>query len=193
MGLGGYLASLARHVQQSRAMAPQTRIKAWFCAGALTVSVMTQTPSAQGQEATVAGVADIMSGIEGGGSGYAKGVRRARTSLRFGAEGWIDESPNNLLGLAALIEIEPRASIGADLRYIRLVGDSFAFHAGAIGIIAPKHMIGATFGAAYRLTLGEHAVLNFGPTGQFYFLGADLPEDAVIWQAMFQAGARGTF
>ncbi len=146
-------------------------------------------PAANAQEAVIAAAADVMSGVEGGGVGHAAGVRRMRTTLRLGAEGYVDEFPHDVLGLAAIIELEPTASIGADLRYIRLLGESFAFHVGAIGIIAPTHMIGASFGVAYRLAIGESFKLNLGPTGNVYFLGADLPDDRVLWQGMVQVGA----
>lgn len=145
------------------------------------------------QEAVIAGAFDIMSGLEGGGSGHASGVRRARTTLRFAAEGWVDESPEHVFSVGALVELEPRASIGADLRYMRLAGDSFVFHVGGTAIIAPKHMIGASFGVGYRLALGETFKLNVGPTANIYFAGADLPEGQVLWQGMLGAGVRVQF
>jgi hypothetical protein len=147
---------------------------------------------AAAQEAQFAGVFEAMSGIEGGGDGYASGVRRARTTLRAGGEMWIDESPEDVVAAAAIIELEPHASIGADLRYTRLVGD-FALHAGAIGIIAPNWMIGVTFGAQYRLRVAEMVTIDFGPTGNVYFYGGDLPKSHVLWQGLASAGVRVEF
>ncbi len=168
-------------------------LRAMATAGALALGLSCGAADAWAQRAVVAGAADAMSGVEGGGSGYAAGVQQARTTLRLGAEGYVDEFPNDVFGAAAIIEIEPSASIGADVRYLRQLGESFALHIGAIGIIAPKHMIGATFGAAFRIALGDSFKLQVGPTANVYFLGADLPDDRVLWQGMIQGGVRVEF
>lgn len=167
--------------------------KARLVAGALTLVVSTSTAAVSGQELELAAAADVLAGIEGGGSGYASGVRQARTTLRLGGEGWLDESPANILSVAALVEIERRASVGADLRYTRLVADILAFHAGAVGIIAPRHMVGATFGVALRIPIGDIVALSAGPTANVYFLGSDLPGSNVLWQGLVQGGVRVSF
>jgi len=149
--------------------------------------------SAHAQEASFAGAVDAKSGIEGGGSGHAAGVRRARTTLEIGAEAWIDESPADHLAVGAVVELEPRASVGAALRYLRLLGEMFSCQVGAIGIIAPKYMIGLTAGMAFRPHLGERVSLSLGPSINAYVLGSDLPEDRVLWQAVLAAGARVMF
>ncbi|MCA9625905.1 MAG: hypothetical protein KC731_43080 [Myxococcales bacterium] len=162
-------------------------------AGLLALGVSLVAPTAEAQKLELGAHADVMTGIEGGGTGYAAGVRRARTTLRLGVFGFIDESPENILEASAIAEIEPTASVGADLRYIRLVADVFAFHAGAVGIIAPRHMVGVTLGAAYRIPLGEVLALSVGPTFNLYFLGSDLPNSNVLWQGMLQGGVRVSF
>lgn len=156
-------------------------------------TLMASTSLADAQELQIAGAADVIAGIEGGGSGYASGIRRTRTTLRFGADLWVDEWPNNSLGVAGLVEIEPAASFGAEIRYQRRVAGDFVFHIGATAVIAPKHMIGATFGAAYRLDVTEILELNIGPMGTVYFMGADLPDDQVLWQTTIGAGVRVEF
>jgi hypothetical protein len=182
--------SVGTEVAVVMAMARNLAPRAAVIAGALTLAVTPSTSRAQ--QPMFSAAADVMSGVEGGGTGYASGVRRARTTLRLGVDAWIDESPNDLLALAAIVELEPRASIGADLRYTRLVSD-WAFHAGAIAIIAPRHMIGATLGVGYRIPVGEMLTLSVGPTANVYFLGADLPERQVVWQGMLQGGIRVGF
>ena len=154
---------------------------------------MLVAPPARAQELKVAGAADVIAGVEGGGSGYAAGVRRTRTTIRFGADLWVDEWPNNSLSVAGLVEIEPVASFGADVRYQRRVANDFVFHVGATAVIAPKHMIGATFGAAYRIDVSNMLEINVGPIGNVYFIGKDLPEGQVIWQATIGAGVRIDF
>ncbi len=137
--------------------------------------------------------ADVIAGLEGGGSGYAAGVRRTRTTLRLGADLWLDEWPNNSLGLGALVELEPVASFGADLRYQRRVADDFVFHAGVLGVLAPEQMVGVTFGVAYRLDLNDIVEINAGPMGHVYFIGSDLPADQILWQATLALGGRVAF
>jgi len=149
--------------------------------------------TAHAQELVVTAAADVCEGIEGGAGGYAKGVRRARTTLRLGAEGYVDEMPNDQLSVAALVELEPKASIGADLRYQRMIEDYVALHVGAIGVIAPKNMLGVTLGGAFRWWLLDQFALSFGVTGNVFFLGSDLPSNNVLWQAMGQVGVRAKF
>jgi len=174
-------------------MADKTATFAPWIAGALTLAVSLSTADASAQELRLGAEADVLAGVEGGGSDYAAGVRRARTTLRLGVSGWVDESPENIISAAAIAELEPRATIGADLRYTRLVGELFAFHAGAIGIIAPRHMIGATFGMAFRIPIADAFAVSVGPTANLYFLGSDLPNSNVMWQGMLQGGVRVSF
>ena len=148
------------------------------------------TAPAEAQQLHAAGAADVIFGIEGGGSGYASGIRRTRTRLRLGAEGYIDESPRHWLGIGALVELEPRAAFGADLRYLLRVRESMVLHAGVTTILAPNYMIGGTFGYAYRRELSKDLELNVNPLVNVYFLGGDLPTDTVIWQGMISVGAR---
>jgi hypothetical protein len=156
---------------------------------ALSALVVYAAP-AQAQELHASGAADVVAGIEGGASGYASGIRRTRTMLRLGGEGYVDESPRHGLGIGALVELEPRASFGADLRYLFRFRELLVMHAGVTGILAPENMIGATFGCAYRMPLGKDLELNVNPLVNVYFLGNDLPTDTVIWQGMIAVGAR---
>ncbi len=146
--------------------------------------------SARAQEAHGKGGIDILAGLEGGGTGYAKGVRRSRTALRFAGEAWVDEDPTHQLAVGALVELEPVASFGADVRYQLRPSDTIVLGAGATAVIAPKYMLGATFGFGYRLRVSETVELNFSPSANVYFWGSDLPTNTVLWQAMLGVGAR---
>ncbi len=159
----------------------------------LTMLMWLAARGASAQQLVISAGPDIMMGIEGGGSGYAAGVRRTRTTLRFAAEGFIDESPDNIFAAGVLVEMEPVASVGADLRYMRSFAEQFQFHGGATAIIAPKHMIGATFGFAWRYPLSESVHINLSPTANVYFVGADLPGSSVLWQGIVAGGVRVRF
>ena len=158
----------------------------------LTAAALVARP-AHAQQVVIAAAADIGDGSEGGGSGYAKGIRRSRTTLRVGAQGYINESPENVVAAAALVELEPTASIGAEVSYVRMVEDIVAFNLGATAVIAPKHMVGVTFGIAFKIPLSDSVSLSIGPRGNVYFFGADLPGSQVLWQAIGQAGVRVGF
>lgn len=149
--------------------------------------------AARAQHAVLAADADLLLGIEGGGHDYARGVRRSRTTLRLGAQGYVDEFPSHAVSAALLVELEPRASVGADVRYMFRLDDAIVFHIGAVGLVAPRTLFGATAGAVYELALADEVALDFGPVVQTYFVGSDLPERSVLWQLLGQAGVRGRF
>lgn len=155
----------------------------------IVVVVLLSVPAvAWAQTPHIVGLFDFNMGLEGG-SGAVRGVRRTRSTLRAGAEVWVDERPADRVAMSALVEIEPRATVGADLRYMRLFGD-ISLHAGAVGIVAPNWMMGTTFGGAYRWKFKKRFALNVGPTMNVYFYGGDLPKDQVLWQAMLSLGLR---
>ena len=113
---------------------------------AATVAAMFASSSANAQKYMTTGIAETASGVEGGG-GYQQALGRARTRARIGAELWIDENPSDVLNTAFLLDIEPRSAFGADARYTRRVGTTWAFGIGAIGYFAPATLVGPVIGA----------------------------------------------
>jgi len=102
----------------------------------------------------------------------------------------IDESPQDIFGFAVVAEVEPKASIGLDARYMRMLGKRFAVHVGAIGYFAPGSFVGVSTGAEYRIPLSSGVALTMGPELNFFLLGTDLPDGTVVWQGLFQGGIR---
>lgn len=145
------------------------------------------------QEWVIAGTAEVGSGIEGGGQGYASGIRRARTQLRFGAEFFNNEFEEDKFGIGLKLELEPEAAGGVDLRYIRQLNDSFMVHVGAEGFFVPDTLFGISAGLKYIFPLSKTIDLTAGPTIPVYFLGYDLPDDTIVWQALLQVGVRADF
>lgn len=133
--------------------------------------------------------AEVVGGVEGGGGSAESSLRRSRSTLRLGGDVRIDESPKDVLAAAALIEMEPRAGVGFDARYIRTVG-RFALGAGGIGFVAPSTLFGGTAQLIYMHPLSATTALTVGPTINVFFLGRDLPDETVVWQAVFRAGFR---
>ncbi len=166
---------------------PAVRMRAF---SSMLVVVATLWPSDALCDGNLAIAVDALGGVEGGGSGYAEGVRRSRTTFRAGVDGWLDSLPNDALSLAMLVEVEPDASLGGELRYQRRFLDFMVAHLGVSAFGVPETLVGLSWGLCFRPELGDAAELNVGPMGQLFVAGSDLPEDALIWQALLTAGIR---
>ena len=153
---------------------------------ALAAAVAWAAP-ASAQEYLIGADAAVSSGIEGGG---APGLFRTRTRLRLGADLRVDEFPEDIIEIGLLAEIEPHAGFGADIRYARAAGEHLIFDVGALGIVAPASLYGLCAGVTYRMPLSKKVQITFGPEGDFYVLGSDLPDRTVIWQFRIQGGVR---
>jgi hypothetical protein len=161
-------------------------------AAALLAAATAATP-ARAQELGLAGVADVATGLAGGGRGHAAGVRRARTLIRAGAEAWVNESPKDRLGAMLLLELEPHTAAGVDLRYVRLLTDRFTLQLGGVAMFVPSTLVGATVAADYRLPIKPTVALTATPSIQVFFLGNDLPSDTVLWQGLLHVGVHVDF
>ena len=144
---------------------------------------------ASAQQYIAAGVLEAATGMEGGG-GKDVSLVRAPTRLRLGADLHIDEDPTNGLGFAALVDLEPRARFGVDLRYIRTVNERFALSGGAIGYLTPGTMIGPVATLEYRHPMAKALWLTAGPEVNVFVVGIDVPDKTVIWQALLHLGLR---
>lgn len=163
----------------------------WVRAGvslASATTVMWASPRASAQEYMYGADAGVSSGIEGGGS---KGIlRMPRTRLRIGVDARINEAPADILEVGLLAEILLRSGFGADVRYAHMAGQRFVLDLGLTSILAPSSLYGACAGLTYRLPVSKTVQITIGPEGDFYFLGADLPDGTVIWQLRLQGGLR---
>jgi hypothetical protein len=162
---------------------------------ALVAVGVTLAPSrrALAQDYEWAAVVQLEGGVEGGGNGFAAGVRQARTTLRLGAELGIPDPPRTFWSAAVVVEIEPHSSVGADLRYARPVGKHVTMFGGAQAVIAPTTLYGIVFGAEGRVPMGGALSLTLGPTFKAFFSGDDLPSGTVIWQGLFHVGIHVNF
>ncbi|MEO8877195.1 MAG: hypothetical protein ABI461_16495 [Polyangiaceae bacterium] len=161
-------------------------MKRLFGAALFAIAVLA-TSSASAQQYKLGAYGGLSSGVEGGGAG-SFGLRRARTTLRLGGDASVDEFPNDIFGLYAVIEVEPHASFGAEARYLRLLTPLNVVHVGGIGVFAPSTLFGANAGFDHRFALGKSLALEVGPTFQVFFIGGDLPDNAVIFQGLLQVG-----
>lgn len=161
------------------------------CVAAVTVALSVwgaNVPDAHAQQYLIGASAEGSSGIEGGGANG--GMRLTRTRLRLGGDLRIDESPDDIFEFAAIAEVGARSGFGADARYARAAGSHFLVEAGLMGIVAPESLYGACAAFTFRLPLLKGMQLLLGPEADFFFLGSDLPDGTVLWQARFQGGLR---
>jgi hypothetical protein len=143
---------------------------------------------AHAQQYVVGGDAEVLTGIEGGAGGFKVPPQRARTTLRLGGSVFVDEFPKNILSAAVLLEIEPKASVGVDARYSRLLGRHFTAGVGAVGYVLPETLIGPSFDVQARLPMSKHVAFTVGPMINAFVIGSDLPDGTVVWQAMLRLG-----
>lgn len=163
------------------------RARTFAAAAAFTVSACLGLPSlAFAQQYLPAASAQGASGIEGAGSG----LQRARTRVRVGLELRVDESPEDAIAGAVLVDVEPRAAFGAEIRYVRAVTPNLAIGGGAIGYFAPALLLGPSVGVEARIPIGKKTYFAIGPDVAVFALGSDLPDNTVIWQALLQGGIR---
>jgi len=170
----------------------QTPLRAVAVAVAVCALTVSSTP-ASAQRLVLAANADAASGLEGGTYLRGTGIRRARTTLRLGLDGSVDESPENAIAAALLVELEPHAALGAEVRVVRALFTNLSVEAGGIAYLAPQTLLGATAGFTYRVPLRANLWLTIGPSINGYFLGSDLPAGTVLWQALVRGGLRVRF
>ncbi|MFO0676817.1 MAG: hypothetical protein U0169_09790 [Polyangiaceae bacterium] len=155
----------------------------------LLVAAMASTSAhAHGQTMHYGALADVASGVEGGASRVA--LRRARTTLRFGADAFLDESPKDVFSVAGIVEVEPRAAVGLEVRYRRLFGERFSASAGLTSILAPSSIYGGTVDFVVTFPWSKSLNVTVGPTVNAFPLGADLPDGTILWQAFARVGLR---
>jgi hypothetical protein len=146
------------------------------------------TREARAQDYAFAASVSVAGGVEGGGRGYAAGVRRAPTALRIGGEARLPEMPRSIFEVGLLIGFEPEASVGVDLRYAHLFGKHLSLHIGGEAVIAPSTLFGATAGAEAIFPLRHSVDLFAGPSVTAFFFGNDLPDGNVLWQGLVHLG-----
>ncbi len=156
---------------------------AWLSVPSLVLAVLTVlTPEAARAEGWLTdGVFGIGSGVQGGDPGTGSVAwSRARTRLFSGIDLRSDESQSSGMGFYGFVEIERRATLGAEVRYQRWWTPTIGFHVGAIGTIAPETMVGIGAGARFGFPIGNKATLFVEPGLAAFPLGSDLPDDSVL-------------
>jgi hypothetical protein len=162
-------------------------------AAALVAAALVASPSARAQQLKLEGIAELGTGIEGGGAGYAKGIRRAPTSILAGVAGYIDEQPKTLIVAALFAELEPHTTAGVEARLMRRLTTRFSAYVGGVFVVAPDTLLGPEAGVELSIPFAPRTSLTMGPSVGAFVLGTDLPEGRVLWQACFHVGVELSF
>jgi hypothetical protein len=127
-------------------------------------------------------------GLEGGNGGDGSlAWQRGRFRLIGGVDFRNSEMPNDGFGVRGVVELERRATLGAELRYSRWLGRGFGAYAGFTGTVAPETLFGGTAGVTAIIPLGRVG-LFIEPNFSAMPLGSDLPDDSVLIWAMLNVG-----
>jgi hypothetical protein len=160
-------------------------------AAALTlVGVTSVTGEAQAEELLMDGNFGLGTGLEGGDPGTGLQWRRARLRVLGGVDLRSDEAIADAIGFRGFVEIEKRASVGAEVRYERWMARNFGVWAHLTGTIAPETLFGGGFGCTAIIPFGKKVGLFIEPSFSALPLGSDTPGDSVLIWGLLAAGVR---
>jgi hypothetical protein len=145
---------------------------------------------AKAEELLMDGNFGLGTGLEGGDPGTGMEWRRARLRVLGGVDWRSDEEMADAFGLRAFVEVEKRASVGAEVRYERWMARDFGVWAGLTGTIAPETLFGGGFGCTAIIPFGKKVGLFIEPSFQAMPLGSDTPGDSVLIWGLLSAGVR---
>lgn len=153
------------------------------------LTILLATRSAFAQEYLPATSLQVASGVAGG----VGGLQRAQTRLRLALELRLDEQPNDALVGAALLDVEPTAQFGGELRYLHLLSRFVAISGGGMMYLTPGTLIGPCAGIEVRTRLTEKTFFTAGPEATAFVFGTALEDKPVVWQTLLQLGVRTDF
>ena len=165
-------------------------MKIWLAMALAAAAFVGSTKAAQAEELLMDGNFGLGTGLEGGDPGAGLEWRRARLRVLGGVDLRSDEGPADALGFRAFVEVEKRASVGAEVRYQRWMARNFGVWAHLTGTIAPETLFGGGFGATAIIPFGKKVGLFIEPSFSALPLGSDTPGDTVLIWGLLSVGAR---
>ena len=165
-------------------------MKIWLAAAAVALGLLGLSREAKAEELLLDGNFGLGSGLEGGDPGTGLEWRRARVRFLGGVDMRSDEGPADALGFRAFVEVEKRASVGAEVRYERWMARDFGVWADLTGTVAPETLFGGGFGCTAIIPFGKKVGLFIEPSFQALPLGSDTPGDSVLIWGLLSAGVR---
>lgn len=165
-------------------------MKFWLALGCSLLASIALTRPARAEELLMDGNFGLGTGVEGGDPGTGLTWRRARLRVLGGVDLRSDEGPADALGLRVFVEVEKRATVGAEVRYERWMARNFGVWADLTGTVAPQTLVGGGFGCTAILPFGKKVGLFVEPSFQALPLGSDTPGDSVLIWGLLSAGVR---
>lgn len=165
-------------------------MKSWIAASVATLALVALTHQAHAEELLMDGNFGLGTGLEGGDPGNGMQWRRARLRVLGGVDWRSDEDQADAFGLRAFVEVEKRASVGAEVRYERWMARDFGVWAGLTGTVAPETLFGGGFGCTAIIPFGKKVGIFIEPSFQAMPLGSDTPGDGVLIWGLINAGVR---
>ena len=148
------------------------------------------TREAQAEELLMDGNFGIGTGLEGGEPGTAIQSSRAPFRVLGAVDLRSDEGQADALVLRAFVEIEKRASVGAEVRYERWMARNFGVWADLTGTLAPETLFGGGFGCTAIIPFGKKVGLFIEPSFHALPLGSDTPGEGILIWGLLSAGVR---
>ncbi len=171
-------------------LAEGATVKLWLAVVCSVLGAVAMTHEAKAEELLMDGNFGVGTGLEAGDPGTGLQWRRARFRVLGGVDLRSDEGPADALGFRAFVEVEKRASIGAEVRYERWMARNFGVWADLTGTVAPETLFGGGFGCTAIIPFGKKFGLFIEPSFQALPLGSDTPGDGVLIWALLSAGVR---
>ena len=165
-------------------------MKIWLALAAGALASFAMTHEAKAEELLMDGNFGLGTGLEGGDPGTGIEWRRARLRVLGGVDLRSDEGPADALGLRAFVEVEKRASVGAEVRYERWMARNFGVWAGLTGTVAPETLFGGGFGCTAIIPFGKKVGLFIEPSFFALPVGSDTPQDGILIWGLLSAGVR---
>jgi hypothetical protein len=165
-------------------------VKLWLAVACAALGAVAVTREARAEELLMDGNFGLGSGLEGGDPGTGIQWRRARLRVLGGVDLRSDEGPADALGFRAFVEVEKRASVGAEVRYERWMARNFGVWADLTGTVAPETLFGGGFGCTAIIPFGKKVGLFIEPSFHALPLGSDTPGDGILVWGLLSAGVR---
>ena len=145
--------------------------------------VLAMTKAASAQRLLLGGGIGLGTGLERSDGLEDKLFRRARTRIIAPLDFRVDEDESQGFSVVGVFEIEPRASVGAEVRYLRWITRRIVGFVGVTTILAPRSLVGVDLGIDLHIPISKGGTSIFlEPSLAALPLGSDLPEDHVlIW------------
>jgi hypothetical protein len=153
------------------------------------LAIIAFAPSASAQRLLLGGGVGLGTGLERSDALQDRLFRRARTRIIVPFDLRVDEDTSQGIGVVGLFEVEPRVSLGAELRYMRWIGSHFTGFVGVTSVLAPRTLVGVDVGIDLTIPLGKSGVGIFiEPSLAALPLGSDLPDDNVLLWGLIAIG-----